>query len=58
MYVIRGKAKRNYTIRGPRQRWVDRIKIDHREMEWCGMDSIDLTQDRDQLSAVMILRAS
>jgi hypothetical protein len=32
----------------PRGRWVDNIKIDLREIEWDGMDWIDLAQDRDQ----------
>jgi hypothetical protein len=31
-----------------RRRWVDNIKIDLREIEWDGMDWINLTQDRDQ----------
>jgi hypothetical protein len=30
----------------PRRRWVDRIKIDLREIEWAGMDWSDLAQDR------------
>jgi hypothetical protein len=37
----------------PRRRWVDNIKMDHREMIWDGMDSIDLAQDRDQWSALV-----
>jgi hypothetical protein len=31
----------------PRRRWVDNIKMDLREIEWDGMDWIDLAQDRD-----------
>jgi hypothetical protein len=31
----------------PRRRWVDNIKKNHREIGWCGMDWIDLAQDRD-----------
>jgi hypothetical protein len=27
---------------------VDNIKMDLREIGWCGMDWIDLAQDRDQ----------
>jgi hypothetical protein len=28
--------------------WVNNIKIDLREIEWDGMDWIDLAQDRDK----------
>jgi hypothetical protein len=31
-----------------RRRWEDNIKMDLREIEWGGMDWIDLAQDRDQ----------
>jgi hypothetical protein len=44
----------------PIRRWVDNIKMDLREIEWDGMDWIDLAQDRDQwralVKAVMNLR--
>jgi hypothetical protein len=33
----------------PRRKWVDNIKMDLREIEWDGMDWIDLAQDRDPL---------
>jgi hypothetical protein len=33
---------------------MDNIKIDLREIEWGGMNWIDLTQDRDQWRALMI----
>jgi hypothetical protein len=32
----------------PRRRWVDNIKIGHREIGWGGMDWIDLAHNRDQ----------
>jgi hypothetical protein len=32
----------------PRRRWVDNIKMDLREIGMCGMDWIDLAQDREQ----------
>jgi hypothetical protein len=32
----------------PRRRWVDIIKMDLREIEWGGMEWIDLSRDRDQ----------
>jgi hypothetical protein len=43
----------------PILRWIDNIKIDHKEIGWDGMDWIDLAQDRDQwralVNTVMIL---
>jgi hypothetical protein len=35
----------------PRRRWVNNIKRDLREIEWDGMDWIDLAQDMDQWRA-------
>jgi hypothetical protein len=44
----------------PRRRWVDNIAMDLRELEWDGMDWIELAQDRDQcrvlVNTVMNLR--
>jgi hypothetical protein len=44
----------------PRCRWEDNIKMDRQEVEWRGMDWIDLAQDRDRwqalVNAVMNLR--
>jgi hypothetical protein len=37
----------------PRRRWVDNIKMDLGEIEWDGMDSINLAQDRDQWRALV-----
>jgi hypothetical protein len=36
-----------------RRRWVDNIKIDLTEIEWGGMDWIDLAQERDQWMALV-----
>jgi len=30
-----------------RLRWEDNIRLDHREIEWDGVDWIHLAQDRD-----------
>jgi hypothetical protein len=35
-------------LRRHRRRWEDNIKMDLREIEWSGVDWIDLAQDRDQ----------
>jgi hypothetical protein len=43
-----GKPKEKKPLRRPRSRWVDNIKTNLRELEWCGMDWNDLAQDRDQ----------
>jgi hypothetical protein len=32
---------------------VNNIKMDLREVGWCGMDYIDLAQDRDQWRALV-----
>jgi hypothetical protein len=37
----------------PRRKWVDNIKMNLREIEWDGMDWIDLIQDRDQWRALV-----
>jgi hypothetical protein len=43
-----GKPVGKRPLGKPRCRWVDNIKMDHREIGWGGMDWIDLAQDRDQ----------
>jgi hypothetical protein len=46
-----GKPEGKRPLGRPRRRWEDSIKMDHREIEWVGMDWIDLAQDRDQWRA-------
>jgi hypothetical protein len=36
-----------------RRRWVDNIKMDLGEIEWDGMDCIELAQNRDQWRALV-----
>jgi hypothetical protein len=43
-----GKPERKRPVGRPRIRWVDSIKIDHRDVGWDGMDWIDLAQDMHQ----------
>jgi hypothetical protein len=45
--VLVGKAEGKRSLRRPRRRWVDNIKIDLREIGWDGMDWINLAQDKD-----------
>jgi hypothetical protein len=49
----RGMHKGKRPLGRPRRRWVDNIKMDLREIEWNGMDWIDLAQDRDQWRALV-----
>jgi hypothetical protein len=37
----------------PRRRWVNNIKMDLREIGWCGVDWFDLAQNRDQRRALV-----
>jgi hypothetical protein len=46
--ILVGKPEGKRPIVRPRGRCKDNIKMDLREMEWGGMDCIDLDQDRDQ----------
>jgi hypothetical protein len=46
--LLVGKPEGNRRLLGrARNRWVENIKMDHREIGWGGMDSIDLAKDRD-----------
>jgi hypothetical protein len=51
--ILVGKLEGKRPLGRRRCRWVDNIKIDLREIEWDGMDWIDLTQDRDQWRALV-----
>jgi hypothetical protein len=54
-----GKQQGKRPLGRSRRRWED-IRMDLREIWWCGMDWIDLAQDRDQwrvlVNTVMNLR--
>jgi hypothetical protein len=58
--ILVGKPEGRSSLGRPRRRWVNNIKIDVREIEWDGMDWIDLVQDRNQwrglVNTVMNLR--
>jgi hypothetical protein len=58
--ILVGKPEGKRPLGRPRRRWEDNIKMDLREIEWDGMDWIDLAQDRDQwmahVNTVMNLR--
>jgi hypothetical protein len=46
--ILVRKPKRKRQLGGSRRRWVNNIKMDLREVEWGGMDWIDLVLDRDR----------
>jgi hypothetical protein len=58
--ILVGEPEGKRPLGRPRCRWVENIKMDLREIEWDGMDWIDLAQDRDQwrvlVNTVMNLR--
>jgi hypothetical protein len=58
--ILVGKPEGKSPLGRPRRRGVDNIKIDLTEIEWDGMDWIELAQNRNRWRAlvktVMILR--
>jgi hypothetical protein len=51
--ILVGKPERKRTLERERRRWMDNINMDIKELERDGMDWIELTQDRDQLRALV-----
>jgi hypothetical protein len=52
--VLMGQPKRKKRPLGrPRRRWEDNIKMNLQEVEFGGMDWIDLAQDRDSWRALV-----
>jgi hypothetical protein len=51
--LLVGNLEGKRPLRRPIRRWVNNIKMGLREVEWCGMDWIDLAQDRDQWRVVV-----
>jgi hypothetical protein len=48
-----GKPERKRPLGRPRCKWVNDIKMDHREIGWGGMDWIELGQDRNYWRALV-----
>jgi hypothetical protein len=48
-----GKPEGKSSLRKPRRRWMDNIKMDLTEIGWYGMEWIDLAQDRDKYKALV-----
>jgi hypothetical protein len=57
---LRERREGKRPLERPRGRWEDNSKMDLQEVEWWGMDWVDLAQDRDRwralVNAVMNLR--
>jgi hypothetical protein len=51
--ILVGNPEGKNPLGRPRLMWVDKIKMDLREIEWNGMDWIDLAQGRDQWRALV-----
>jgi hypothetical protein len=51
--ILVGKSEKRRLLGRPRIGWMNNIKMDLREIEWGGMDWIDLTQNRDQWRALV-----
>jgi hypothetical protein len=51
--ILVGKLEGRRQLWRPKRKWVDNIRMDLREIGWCGMDWIDLTQGRDQWMALV-----
>jgi hypothetical protein len=60
--VLMGTPERKIPPGKPRHRWEDNIKMDLQKMGCCGMDWIELAQDREKwrvlVNAVMSLRVT
>jgi hypothetical protein len=58
--ILVGKPEGKRPLGRPRRRCEDNIRMDLKQIEWGGMDWIDLAQDTDQwravVNTVMILR--
>jgi hypothetical protein len=45
--ILVGKPEGKRPLGRPRCWWLDNIKMNLRDIGWCGMDWIDLAQDKD-----------
>jgi hypothetical protein len=51
--ILVGRPEGNRSLGRSRRGWVDNINISLIEAGWCGMDWIDLAQDRNQWSGLV-----
>jgi hypothetical protein len=51
--ILIGRPEGKRPLGRPRHRWVDNIIMELGEMEWVGVDWIDMAQDIDQWRALV-----
>jgi hypothetical protein len=51
--ILVGKPEGKRPLGRLRRRWMDSVKMDLRQLEWDGMDWIELAEDRDQWGALV-----
>jgi hypothetical protein len=51
--ILVGRPEGRRPLGRPRHRWEDNIKMDLQEVEWEGVDWIDVAQDRDRWQALV-----
>jgi hypothetical protein len=51
--ILVGKSEGKRPLGEPRCRWVDKTEMDIGEIEWDGLDWIDMAQDRDHWRALV-----
>jgi hypothetical protein len=51
--LLMGKPEGERPLRRPRRRWVDNIRMDLGEVEWCDVDWIGLAKDRNRWRALV-----
>jgi hypothetical protein len=52
-WILVGKPKCRRPLGRPRRRWVGNIKMNLREIEWGGVEWIDVAKNRDQWRALV-----
>jgi hypothetical protein len=56
--ILVGKPEEKRPLGRPRRRWLDKTKMDLKEIGWGGIDWIHLTQDLGPVNMVMKLQVS
>jgi hypothetical protein len=51
--ILVGKPEGKRPLGRPSHNWVDNIEMDLREIDWCGMEWIDLAQDKGWWTALL-----